>query len=354
MPSTPEQIQQDLWQRAEARGGALYAILDGAHDKRIYPNVLLAGARYECLYRGRIPEKLAKAAPYLLELRPNTDFTNWLFKYGWGDSWGIFLTSSASFDILRRHFRRFLKVRDHRGKRLYFRFYDLRVLRVYLPTCNKHERDYVFGPVEGFHVETEDATTVRDYTRSDVGLPRHVLSKADGIGSMLVVRSDQMEALKRAAQKQFEHRMVVQLNECFPEQCEALGDSMTREVIRHGIKQAEQYGIEYRQDLGTYINLMFIFGRDFDIQRYGDAAQRRPQPAQPREARRRFSDRLLVGGSQEDSETISKESCHPERSPTASGAAEGSRPFGLARPLRRDLLRQSASPRVSTPFSRSE
>jgi len=40
-------------------------------------------------------------------------------------------------------------------------------------------------------------------------------------------------------------------------------------------------------------------------------------------------------------ETISKGICHPERSPTKEGEAEGSRLIGLASPYRRDLLRQS-------------
>ena len=39
------------------------------------------------------------------------------------------------------------------GERVYFRFYDPRVLRVYLPTCSSSELKGVFGPVGRFVVE---------------------------------------------------------------------------------------------------------------------------------------------------------------------------------------------------------
>ena len=55
----------------------------------------------------------------------------------------------ATLEELRRHFRKFLKVEDPKGKSLIFRYYDPRVLRVYLPTCNAMELQTVFGPVNG-------------------------------------------------------------------------------------------------------------------------------------------------------------------------------------------------------------
>ena len=42
------------------------------------------------------------------------------------------------------------------GKTLYFRFYDPRVLRMFLPTCAPEQLAEFFGPVESFYVEDED------------------------------------------------------------------------------------------------------------------------------------------------------------------------------------------------------
>ncbi|MCK7510897.1 MAG: DUF4123 domain-containing protein [Desulfobacterales bacterium] len=71
---------------------------------------------------------------------------------------------------LRTHFRRFLMVHDSDGKPLYFRYYDPRVLRVYLPTCTSQELKTVFGPVESFLVEDEDGRSAIRFRRASGAL----------------------------------------------------------------------------------------------------------------------------------------------------------------------------------------
>jgi hypothetical protein len=83
--------------------------------------------------------------------------THRLIRQAWGDSWGVFLKSGTSLKKLRRHLREFLVVQDTGGNRLVFRYYDPRVLRVYLPTCNVGELRTFFGPIESFWVEGEGA-----------------------------------------------------------------------------------------------------------------------------------------------------------------------------------------------------
>jgi len=51
-----------------------------------------------------------------------------------------------------------LVVHDPDGKPMYFRYYDPRVLRTYLPTCNAQELETIAGPVEWFLVEAEDSS----------------------------------------------------------------------------------------------------------------------------------------------------------------------------------------------------
>jgi len=122
-----------------------------------------------CLYGEDIPEALAKVSPYLVRLQPEANFTAWLISEGWGNSWGIFLESSASLETLRKHFREFLKVDDEEGKELFFRYYDPRVLRAYLPTCDESEAQTFFGPVRSFLLENEDASEVLKYSYGSAG-----------------------------------------------------------------------------------------------------------------------------------------------------------------------------------------
>jgi hypothetical protein len=72
----------------------------------------------------------------------------------------MFLHAAVKLDRLQAHFRRLVMAQLPDGKMVYFRFYDPRVLRAYLPTCTPKELEAVFGPVERFILEGEDAAAV--------------------------------------------------------------------------------------------------------------------------------------------------------------------------------------------------
>lgn len=148
---------QELWKASSQRDSLLYAILDGARDPRIYASVLTSGCEHECLYTGELEADLRQTAPYLLRIDRDKPYLRQLIERGWGDNWGIFLRSTAPFKALRRHLRGFLMVYDPNIRPLYFRYYDPRVLRMYLPTCNAQELATVFGPIECFLLEDQTA-----------------------------------------------------------------------------------------------------------------------------------------------------------------------------------------------------
>jgi hypothetical protein len=81
---------------------------------------------------------------------------------------------------------------------------------------------------------------------------------------MLIIRRKQMQALSQNILKDFEDRMILHLNQFFPDQCEKLGEEGTRGAIRYGFERARKYGLATESDLAKYLNLMFTFGRDFD------------------------------------------------------------------------------------------
>ena len=135
----------------------VYAVLDCARDRRIHPWIHRRALDFTSLYRGPVAPALDRCAPYLVHLYRRQAFTRELLTLGWGNNWGIFLATTASMETLRVHLRRFLRVRDERGRRLLFRYYDPRVLRVYLPTCRADELRFVFGPIARVQVENTSA-----------------------------------------------------------------------------------------------------------------------------------------------------------------------------------------------------
>ena len=127
----------------------LFAVLDASRDSRIL--VLLQESIDECrsLYEGHQGSVLADTAPHIAQLSNKSRLLRSLIQEGWGKHWGIYFSCSASLSEARRHFRKFLLVKtEGLDGHLYFRFYDPRVLREFLPTCTAAQREEFFGPIK--------------------------------------------------------------------------------------------------------------------------------------------------------------------------------------------------------------
>ena len=178
-PQHLQKIMQLLFQPIENQAPiGSYSILDAARADVIYPKLSGSDVRKICLFHGAKAVELATVAPYLVHLKRDDSFTDWLMNHGWGKSWGIFLQSSATLDELQRHFRKFLMVYDEEGKPLYFRFYDPRVLRVYLPTCNETELETIFGPVNRYCVEGDNGNAMIEYSCAGGKLSQRIVQLA--------------------------------------------------------------------------------------------------------------------------------------------------------------------------------
>ena len=66
------------------------------------------------------------------------------------------------------------------------------------------------------------------------------------------------------AKADYEGRMIVHLRKCFPHECGRLSDLEIRQAIDLGIANAGKYGLVTERDVCLYIDLMFVFGLDFD------------------------------------------------------------------------------------------
>jgi hypothetical protein len=168
MSPETEKIVSQIWRNIDSDPSLkLYAILDAARDIRIHAQLSVSGTDAVSLFRGDKARELAGVAPYLVALHREDSSIDWLLAYGWGNSWGIIIESAAGLKELGRHFQSFIMVYDPQGKPLYFRYYDPRVFRIYLPTCNESELKIVFGPVNSFYVEWEDPNWLIHYVLAD-------------------------------------------------------------------------------------------------------------------------------------------------------------------------------------------
>jgi hypothetical protein len=148
----------------------VYVLLDGARDAAIVPAIRSSNLSHECLYAGSLSRSLQLAAPYLVHLAPESAFFGKLVNEGWGRAWGIFAVVRAdiTLEVLRKHFRTLLRVKDEQGRTLAFRFYDPRVLRIYMPTCVPSETSQVLGPAETLACESSEGDAIIEFTLDEV------------------------------------------------------------------------------------------------------------------------------------------------------------------------------------------
>jgi hypothetical protein len=80
----------------------------------------------------------------------------------------------------------------------------------------------------------------------------------------MLIRRSQMDTFSNAAASRFAEKMIVHLRKCFPSRCEALSDNQIHEMIGFGIQRSSSYGITAERDVCKYIDVMMVFGQDFD------------------------------------------------------------------------------------------
>ena len=145
-----------------------YAIIDAARD---YTRIALAEhccIWSESLFSGEKGADLDDVAPHLYIC----DFEGtvaWLTLRGFqkGEA-GILLESSLPFKKLRKELRKRLSVwREQSKRRAFFRFYDPRVLRTFLPSCTPEELEQFFGPIDAFHCQGMSPVEVLSFTLHD-------------------------------------------------------------------------------------------------------------------------------------------------------------------------------------------
>ena len=162
----PAIVQARLWH--EAGDMPAYAILDGAQNQTLVGALHADGAPpWRCLFTGTLEPDMAVVAPYLVELEQSSAFTRRLLGEGWGQNWGVFLTSHLALPALWRHVRTQVHVYGPQLEPLFFRFYDPRVLRSYLPTCTPAQLAEFFGPVDFYIAEGEEPVQAHAWSLAD-------------------------------------------------------------------------------------------------------------------------------------------------------------------------------------------
>jgi len=140
-----------------------YVIVDCASDEQHYKQLLSMDIPHAILYKDDDAKNLETVAPYLIELDPEQDYTQWLLNEHWGTHSVIYIKSHYAIEPLAEHFRRYTKVvvepreNDNRNDETlaFFAFYDPRVLKDYFTVLTKEQMTEFCQPIICFNYEDE-------------------------------------------------------------------------------------------------------------------------------------------------------------------------------------------------------
>ena len=130
-----------------------YVLLDGALWGMELKKAKRENNLHRSLYEGKMAESLAKSAPYLFEVEAGGKFEQWIKTLDSVERRVTWLQSSATLDELRKHLRRFLRMKKEDGSMIYCRFYDPLVLHTLLPNLTEEQRKEFFKEINYIYME---------------------------------------------------------------------------------------------------------------------------------------------------------------------------------------------------------
>jgi hypothetical protein len=167
----PDTWVQSLRAEYFADGDLLtYMIIDGASVAALIDHLYDDEPDFSCLLKGMLEPDMQEVAPYIVQLRDGEPFTEWVLASALGRHWGIVLCTSLDLRTLDRRYRKLLRVRGPDGEPLFFRFYDPRVLRTFLPTCEEDDLDIWFDGVRHYYAEAPEEGALLRFTSNGQGV----------------------------------------------------------------------------------------------------------------------------------------------------------------------------------------
>lgn len=126
-----------------------YVLIDAAlwedDISAVFENMLTP---YRSLFRGSTGEELWNVAPYLVDISKDEEFVESIKEKDSITRRVTWLSSSLDIDALRKHLRRFLRMKKEDGSYMYFRFYDPFVISSVFPNLTPEQSADFFNDID--------------------------------------------------------------------------------------------------------------------------------------------------------------------------------------------------------------
>lgn len=267
--SIPDSIKPYLW--PEDSNSQCYAIINAEVSVWFPQRFELDDIQSACLFKGEEGERRKKTAPYLLHLPENHPFVEELCSESpkgkesedgfqqWNKSFGFFFRSTATFDELLNHFRKFIYMPTYDGRLLYFRFYDPTVLEDYfdrLMYYPKKVATFWGGGLINAFIMPKGKNVI--YYTSNIDFSQIESSKK---------QFDQFEMREMIAQK--DQKLLSQLTDEILETTPIISDYYSRDIIHKAVSRCyeicKQNNIIETRSIGILTIYSLACGKMIDI-----------------------------------------------------------------------------------------
>lgn len=149
---SPAQVKAALWADASLQ---VYALILGRNVPDLAKKLADTDAArelgsYDCLWPGALAPEQRRQAPYLVVLKQDSPFTDWLLQRAATDfgDWGVLMRSDRNFLGLRSHCRALCKARLGSGHEIALDWMDPPVLRALLPLASADQVETMLAPLQ--------------------------------------------------------------------------------------------------------------------------------------------------------------------------------------------------------------
>ncbi|WGE69793.1 DUF4123 domain-containing protein [Actinobacillus equuli subsp. haemolyticus] len=261
----PASIKSQIWQ--EDSESQCYAIINAEVSFWFPACFERSGIRFACLFKGEEGERKKKTAPYLVHLPEHHAFVEELCSEGkagedgqqhWHKPFGFFFRSSADFEALLHHFRKFIYMPTYDERLLYFRFYDPLVLEQYFDRLMYYPRKLATfwggGLIEAFILpKGENVVCYTPDTHIDFAQIKPAKKQFDKFEMDYVLAERNQHLLAN---------IVNELVEATPALAGCNDRPMIEKVVQYNFHLCNQYGLHQT----IYISLFSLFNLAYGVE----------------------------------------------------------------------------------------
>jgi hypothetical protein len=243
---------------AASKAERIFAVIDGARVRNLPVLLGRLTIAHASLFRGGAGPELQRVGPYLAVIPLDRDPMTLFVAHESILDATLFLVSPAEFEPVRTHLRRFLRVLDTEGRYRYFRFYDPRVLPVYLGSSEPLELAQLFGPIRRMLARSSDPDTSKPLLLSWEAPEGVAVERFPDVNHPLRLRPEHEAAFAEDMFERYQRRVVDYLRQEHSVPLAKMSDPQLRAFIGRAREQAPQLRLSAGRDVTLLAEMMAL------------------------------------------------------------------------------------------------